>query len=65
MALYLSSNSSRVASFATTICVAGTVTFVLTEPPQPQQIAATVTTSMHANPCRIRLFRPLGTNEAI
>jgi hypothetical protein len=31
---------------------------VLTEPPQPQEIAATVTPTMHAHPRPIRLFRP-------
>jgi hypothetical protein len=56
--VYFSSNSSRVASFATTICVAGTLCFLLTAPPQPQEIAATVVNRVHANACRIRFSRP-------
>src|SRR6202021_2886080 len=57
MVLYFSSNSSRVASFTTTICATGRLRVVLTEPPQPQEIAATVAATMHANPRPIRLFR--------
>ena len=38
---------------------------VLTEPPQPQEIAATVTATMHANPRPIRLFRPFHDKPAI
>ncbi len=60
IALYASSNSSRVASFATGICDGGSTVCPLTARlPQPQEIAASVVRSRHAFPSRINQFRSL------